>query len=89
MNLHSSHSLEGVSGMLAPIGGGSSPSERRRAAKMVADKPVAGEADKLGACETEDLQADHAVTLLWMVSLKMVADKPVAGEIFRTQAWGV
>eukprot|EP00200_Dunaliella_tertiolecta_P006154 CAMPEP_0202342062 /NCGR_PEP_ID=MMETSP1126-20121109/2782_1 /ASSEMBLY_ACC=CAM_ASM_000457 /TAXON_ID=3047 /ORGANISM="Dunaliella tertiolecta, Strain CCMP1320" /LENGTH=420 /DNA_ID=CAMNT_0048932953 /DNA_START=177 /DNA_END=1439 /DNA_ORIENTATION=+ len=42
MNLHSSHSLEGVSGMLAPIGGGSSPSERRRAAKMVADKPVAG-----------------------------------------------
>jgi len=48
LSLHSSMSLEGTSGMLAPVGGGSSPTERSRAAKMVADKPVAGVAPQQG-----------------------------------------
>lgn len=42
LDLHATHSLEGVSGMLAPVGGGSSASERSRAAQQVADKPVTG-----------------------------------------------
>jgi len=42
LDLHASHSLEGVSGMLAPIGGGSSVQTRIQAAQLVANKPVAG-----------------------------------------------